>query len=249
MATARESHRDCRVASNWSFRPALLAGWVVASTALFGCGNWRWVPGQNFETSSEDPCNFVQNSSGQRVSWKDRAPIPIWIHDSVPEHLIPSIYSAFARWEYGVGRPLFRVAGIRSGAPEAEQDGESVIYWLRRWPGSQPREQARTTIYWVSDRLQEADVIVNAESHDFVAMGEISKSCSPADLAAGSSRSGCKGNEVDFESLIVHELGHVLGLQHNEAQGSVMARELPFSTVRVAPNSVDVASLSCEYLM
>jgi len=59
-------------------------------------------------------------------------------------------------------------------------------------------EQARTTIYWKGSSIDEADVRVNA--HDFhYSIDDIT----PQD-------------KVDFESLIIHEMGHVLGLQHIE---------------------------------
>ena len=175
----------------------------------------------------------------------------LWIHESVPSHLINSLYSALAQWEYSLGRPLFYIAGIKGGEARPSQDGESVIYWMEKWEGNQVREQARTTIYWVGDRIREADIMINAENHDLVAAGDISREClrvaEGARLSQAQSLSSCGDPKVDFESLMVHELGHVLGLQHTEQEGSVMVKELPYNVLRTVPQRVDLESLACEY--
>lgn len=54
-------------------------------------------------------------------------------------------------------------------------------------------------------------------------------------------------DKVDFESLIVHELGHVVGLGHNEEEGSVMKRKLSKGRIRRGLSSVDLNSLFCGY--
>ena len=52
---------------------------------------------------------------------------------------------------------------------------------------------------------------------------------------------------VDLQSLIVHELGHVLGLAHNATTGSVMNITLEDGQDRRKLGVVDLASLKCEY--
>ena len=52
---------------------------------------------------------------------------------------------------------------------------------------------------------------------------------------------------IDFESLIAHELGHVLGLGHNEARGSIMKRKLGAGVTRRGLKKVELESLLCGY--
>ncbi len=194
--------------------------------------------GQIFQP--ENSCNFVQNSKLQRVSWKDQTPITIFIDESVPEDYYDAILSAIERWERARGRQLFKYGGVVSGGDSPAKDQQSIIYWSDSWGdgtrcSSRPSspgacEQARTTVYWMGNQINEADMIINDYGFDF-----------------STSEEGESGM-VDFESLVVHELGHVLGLSHNEEDaGSVMAKTLANARIRRDPTKEDLDSLSCEY--
>lgn len=179
----------------------------------------------------EEACNFVQNSSLQRVSWKGQFPIDFYIHENVGADNFRAIQSAMAQWEVRLRRPLFRIVGIDSGAAvNGEKDGRNVIVMSPDWEAQFTNEQARTTIFWAGDRVFEADIRLNG-SGTFQYSGL-------AEPETG---------KVDMESLMVHELGHVLGLQHNEMGESVMATTLATATLRRIPGVTDVQSLQCEY--
>lgn len=179
----------------------------------------------------EKPCHFVQNVYGQRISWKETVPVPLYVHASFPREFIPALQSAMNVWEASAGRRLFSIVDTNfrvNGAPQ--KDGYSVVYWLRTWDADRPSEQARTSIYWVGDQIREADLKVNALNFSFYS----------------SSTQGAGG--VHLESLLVHELGHVLGLKHNDGGTSVMATYLALHTIRKDLSSEDQGALSCEYL-
>jgi hypothetical protein len=197
----------------------LLAGMLIVATlvTMTGCGR---------NSKPEEACNFVQNSEAHRVSWEDTTPAPLWIDSSVPSQYIPQIQDAVAQWNHTRGRELIRVMGQRE-LGEPATDGVSGVYWMADWETTRRYEQARTTVYWAGDRIYEADIRVNARDFKY-ATTEI----------AGT---------IDVESLLVHELGHVLGLAHNEESGSVMAKALPDATERRNPGAVDISSLQCEY--
>lgn len=179
----------------------------------------------------EEPCNFVQNGELQRVSWKGQFPVEIYIHESVPEEYWSSIQLAMAEWEVKLKRPLFKIVGVLEGANTGgEKDGRNVIYYMPEWEEGRDREQARTTILWLGDMIYESDIRING-SGDF----QYSSAAEPV------------SGRVDMQSLMLHELGHVLGLQHNGASGSVMATTLANATLRREANPVDVQSLRCEY--
>jgi hypothetical protein len=175
----------------------------------------------------QESCNFVQNSSVQRVSWKDAVPIHLYVHDTFPAEHLPALRSAMARWERTLGRPIVRDAGVVGGENAPARDGVSGIYWMNSWETEKPGEQARTTIYWEGNRIKEADIKVNAKNFRYSSTPD--------------------GTTVDIESLLVHELGHVMGLQHNTQSGSVMALVLDNGQIRRDPAPNDVQSLKCEY--
>ncbi len=54
-------------------------------------------------------------------------------------------------------------------------------------------------------------------------------------------------NLIDFESLVAHELGHVLGLGHIEVDGSIMRRQLGSGVMRRGLRRVELDSLFCGY--
>lgn len=178
----------------------------------------------------EDSCHFVQNSQLQRVSWKGSFPIDIYVHESFPQEDYQDLLAAMGQWDYTLGRTAFKFAGVVSGDNNGgSQDGRSVIYMLSNWESDKPREQGRTTIYWTGDEITEADIRINA--HDFT-------------YFTGSTPVSGK---VHLESLLVHELGHVLGLQHNDGEPSVMATTLANAQFRMKPLTADQSSIHCEY--
>ena len=177
----------------------------------------------------QDSCNFVQNADQQRVSWKSQAPVILYVDGSVPEEDFSSIQAAADVWNTAIGHEVIKIGGFTQGTGQPAQDGKNVIYYMRTWESDRSQEQARTTIYWAGDRIDEADVRINA--HDFTF----------------SSGSQAVGNEVDIQSLLVHEFGHVLGLAHTVTPQSVMVKSLPSDTLRRALSTDDLNSIRCEY--
>lgn len=178
----------------------------------------------------ESSCNFVQNSEQQRVSWGSQVPVVLFVDSSVPNEYMQDIKSAVEIWNLKVGREVLKLGGyVDSKGANPAQDGSNIIYYRQTWEADRPFEQARTTVYWAGDRIYEADVRLNA--HDF----------------RFSSGLNVAGGQVDMESLLVHEFGHVLGLAHSTTPQSVMARTLPDATIRRALSTSDEESIRCEY--
>src|SRR5688572_9215530 len=125
---------------------------------LVGCGP---------QNRNEADCGFVQNVYGQRISWKDTAPVGLSLHESFPPDMLPGLQRAMDTWAVLLGRPAFKIVqtGYQSTTPR--QDGVNVVYWLRTWETEKATEQARTSIYWVGDQIREADIRINDKNFNF----------------------------------------------------------------------------------
>ena len=178
----------------------------------------------------QESCNFVQNSSLQRVSWKQNLPVRLFIHKSVPPQYYLAIEAAIESWNSILGQKLLVIDAFGTTGAGPDRDGYSVLYWMDTWEANKPTEQARTTVYWSGSVIYEADIKFNAKNFHF--------SPTPQDTTAAT---------VDFESLVLHELGHVLGLSHSSLQASVMNKNLANGVKRTSINEQDKESLQCEY--
>lgn len=178
----------------------------------------------------QESCNFVQNSNLQRVSASKSSPLRFYVHSSVPQEAYPAIEAAIQTWNSAIGgKNLITIVAWGSGGGAPARDGYSTIYWSNTWEPNKPNEQARTTIYWTNDQIYEADIRLNDFHFDFY-LG-----------------SDPVFNGVDLQSLIVHELGHALGLSHISSQQSVMEQSLASGKPRRELEKVDIDSLRCEY--
>lgn len=179
---------------------------------------------------AQDDCGFVQNVYGERISWKSDVPVTMRIHESVPDSYISAIVAAADSWNRTAGKTILKINTTKvSGALEPRKDGENIIYVLNTWEANKASEQARTSVYWVGDVIQEADIRINVKNFTYY-------------TSDSTSHSG-----VSLEALVLHELGHVLGLKHKDTSGSVMATYLANGVDRTSVAETDATSLQCEY--
>ena len=202
------------------FKAMALSILIASSVGLVACQP---------KLDPEADCNFVMSSQIQRVSWKGKFPVKLYISQDVPIELRESIRIAASQWNYKLNKEALLIYEADNIPQSPEKDGVNGIYWQTSWNDGKATEQARTTIFWKGDTINEADVLVNAKDHMFSSFGSLEPS------------------KIDFTSLMVHELGHVLGLQHVQSEPSVMAPTLSQSTARIVPTELDVNSLKCEY--
>ncbi len=193
----------------------------------------------------QEDCGFVQNIYGQRISWKtdSKTTVKIVIHESVPVELRAAIYRSAATWEREVGHKVIDISedSIQlSGAPSRDQ--KNGIYFLSEWESNKTSEQGRTSVYWAGDQIQEADIRINA--YDFSYYDQ-----NPQQLIGSYSLKKLGQTARDgysFEALILHEMGHLLGLKHRDGT-TVMATHLAAFTNRTQLATTDKSAISCEY--
>ena len=163
----------------------------------------------------QEPCGFVLNPSGERLSWGGAVPVELGLDASIPVAWEPSINRAAATWNASVGHEVIRVT--RTPARNT----------IRLVAIADPQRQGETHISWAGNRVFEADVDLSTR-YDLVTENPTRW-------------------EVDLESLMVHELGHVLGLAHSEEPGSVMAPTLGNGQVRRKLSALDRENVRCGY--
>ncbi len=183
-----------------------------------------------FAFGSVDACNFVQNSQGVRISWKSSVPAHFIITSTVPRKYDQSIINAADTWNTRKRMNLIEVHRDDNYPASAANDGTNGIYFLSTWDSSESREQGRTAIKWDTSKIRDADIKINAQNFDFFIEGDTDRA-----------------GKVSIQSLILHEMGHALGLKHISDEASSMQPSLASSTSRTAPSEVDINSLNCEY--
>lgn len=173
-------------------------------------------------SAAEDACGYIQNSYGQRVSWKSSLPISMSIDSSYPANHEQALLNAAKLWEDAAGMTLFKF----SRSPTGKSNG---VHWLTDWDSSQKSMQAITSLRWYKNSLVDAQLKIDARYYNFY-------TSSPS-----------SNLDIHLQSLLVHELGHVLGMKHRSTSPTVMWATLHGATVREVLSQADIQSLKCEY--
>lgn len=207
-------------------RPLHFLFTLISLICLVACDGYKGRSAN--EDSSLKQCGgFAKNSFGQQLYWQPKFPIEILINDSLPENLRTSVLDAVKQWNDATQFEVFVVSPTIDHSAVATEDKNNVIYWMADWNEGNKALQASTNLYWTGQETREADILLNAKYFKI--------SSSPGN------------DEIDFQSLLVHELGHIFGLDHIEDKKSVMVSKLGFGEKRRDPSDDDIKNLSCRY--
>lgn len=177
-----------------------------------------------------ESCNFVQNSQSLRVSWKSSTPMTLLITSDVPTEFDDTIKAAAEVWNNSLNKELIRVHRDNNAEAVSANDGKNLIVWFKDWADDASQEQARTAIRWEISKLRDADIRVNAKHYQFSSKDD------PPTIG-----------KIDLLSLMVHEMGHAIGLKHITQNGSVMQVYLTSGVRRTSIGETETNSLKCEY--
>lgn len=205
-------------------RKLLLACLFGFLFVLFSCGRMD----ARIAMSAEEPCGYVVNTFGYRVSWKNKVPVSLMISKNWPEKHLNAVHRAVDQWNAATGRDLLKIVREKAGN-EPRKDSRNGLHWMHEWSSSRKTEQAQTTMYYEGNRPYEADIKIDAKYFEYY------------------DDDWSDGGQYHLESLLIHELGHLLGLAHAYTPRTVMSPFLyPYDRrVDITPNELE--AIKCEY--
>lgn len=119
------------------------------------------------------------------------------------------------------------------------RDSEMGVYKSNNWPDSLPGSAlAVTQIFGRRFNVGKSDEFVNIEHADIILNADF-YSFDTADTGSG----------FDFRTVMLHEMGHFLGLQHKEIarNSTVMYPSIDPNEAKRVPKAVDIEDLSEKY--
>ena len=193
-----------------------------------------------------NPTMDWQNSRGRldnnltTIRWPERfLPVVIIAPLSMRSELELSLKNVCVSWNNSSSRILLTYQ-FEDYSPEVMDkssltDGKLRIYFQHDWRllSIDPASLATTFISGYGNAIQEGDIVFNM-NYDFhfteLSNDEISF------------------NEYDIETILLHEIGHLIGLDHvDNDQTSVMNSYLMSGQVKRTPGAGDVKTISYKY--
>lgn len=182
----------------------------------------------------EESCNFQQDAYLQRIHWYGQT-MMIFADPSLSTRHVEALQTAMAVWndifKNTLGRKeIFVYGGVMAEPTGAQKDGRNVVSMPAEWTGKSV-ENAHTIVTAKGDAVIDADIELNGDKRFSESADEV------------------KSNEIDLEALLIHELGHALGLKDldNEEYTIMYGLLWPGVADRRAIGPMDVDALRCEY--
>lgn len=166
-------------------------------------------------------CN--KNNCELYDGWHEEA-VVLRIHNNFPTEYLPTLKASADVWNNAASRTVFVIGDKyhQELTPDRVHTLSFPTVWFDTW-----NTQARAYLRMAGAKIIDADVMFN-RNYSFSLAGE------PA-----------QRTKISLQSLMIHELGHVLGMQHEA--GTVMNETLSWGEDRITLTQRDVDRLRCHY--
>jgi hypothetical protein len=188
---------------------------TTLSLNLLACGaaqNQRSID----ENRSQN-ANVTQSAEGpfhSLTGWTET--VNYYIDDTAPDAVVEAGIKAADTWNDAMGREVLTFSGVAK-MPRGDElyssldDTYTMVYFEQNWKNTTGKaDTTLATTVWEnangSDRIIKGDVILNGETYHF---------CDAMDVTRNI---GETLDIVDAETVLVHEFGHLLGLDHVEVE-------------------------------
>ena len=147
------------------------------------------------------------------VGWADS--VVFYTESNVPDQMVEAAEDSAQTWNDAAGKEILTFAGIIESERgttlyQSLDDAVTVVYFEEDWGNTTGKSTTTlATTIWEnsgsSDEIVKGDIIMNAEIYNF------------QDAAEASYASDDAYSIVDSETVLLHEFGHLLGLDHVSA--------------------------------
>lgn len=180
-------------------------------------------------TAAQDECGYLQNEFGQRISWKSHIPVDFFVSKTIPEEFHQDIIEAADIWNRASGKTIIKIHLNDTEDTFSTTDQKNSIIGLTSWDEDKNTQQALTVAKYRGNLINSADIKVNLKDFAYY------------------SKEPQNSKQIHFGSLLVHELGHTLGLKHAVMKPTVMWATLGSINIRTQLSNTDQTSVECEY--
>lgn len=197
---------------------------LILSFIFVSCG-----PSKDKPKADKKYCsNSYKAQSGETYYWR-KLPIQFVVHSDFPEHLRPAIDKAAATWNKALGKTLIVIDKAPTSTKPLLGDNQNTIYWEKSWTKQfleRLMKHGYTHLRTRADEITEADIYID---------GVTSFSLDP------------NWFQTDLQTVLIHEMGHALGLDHSSDKKSVMFEALGLGEkFREIPQQ-ETSALECIY--
>lgn len=153
-------------------------------------------------------CGLTLNIYQQPIRW-EKLPVEIYSEQAMPKKAKEILIESINSLNQISDKTLIVYKGIKTN----NLDNFNMVYWKQDWESDRFQEQARTSVKWSSRFIVKADILINNKNFNYPSVSE-----SPIG--------------PDLKTLFIHELGHFLGLRHEDSYFNIMNTSLANNTVK-----------------